>query len=111
MRVAEHALAHDAHVLGELRLRVEAAPGVVEVDVAAGVEAPVLGGAELVEQRRLAEGRIRLEERGLRPPPAGREEPLSRWSRLRAHRAQVRAYSVAVAAGAGISHTPLAQIS
>src|ERR1700709_170994 len=99
MRVAEHALAHEAHVHGELRLRVEAAAGVVEVDVGARVEAPVLGGAELVEQGPLAEGRIRLRENGLRPAAVGREEPLSRWSRLRTHRAQLRAYSAPVAAG------------
>src|SRR3954469_16302874 len=111
MRVAEHALAHDAHVLGQLRIRVQTAARVVEIDVPAGVEAPVLGSAELVEQRRLAEGRTRPDEGGLRLILVGREVRLSPWRRLRAHRAQVGAYSVAVAPGRGISHAPLAQIS
>ena len=78
VRVAEDGLAQQAQVLVELRLRVQAAAGVVEVDVAARVEAPVLGCAQLVE-RRPSRGR-RGSRRGTRPPPrlAGRLEGIPR---------------------------------
>jgi hypothetical protein len=49
VRVAEDAAAEQLEVLGELRLGVEPGAGVVEVDVAAGVEAREVGAAELVE--------------------------------------------------------------
>jgi hypothetical protein len=49
VRVAEDAAAQQLEVLRELRLGVEAGAGVVEVDVAAGVEAREVGAAELVE--------------------------------------------------------------
>ncbi len=92
VRVAVDRLAQDAQVLGELRFRVQAAAGVVEVDVAARVEAPVLGGAELVEHRRLAEGGVRRVERRLRLRLAGRQE-LRRGRELR------RAHGVPVLIG------------
>ncbi|HEY6016212.1 MAG TPA: hypothetical protein VIU16_05445 [Gaiellaceae bacterium] len=49
MRVAEDAAAQKLEVLGQLRLGVEPGAGVVEVDVAAGVEARVVGAPQLVE--------------------------------------------------------------
>jgi hypothetical protein len=52
VRVAVDRVAQQRQVLLELRLRVQAAAGVVEVDLAALVEAPVLRRAQLVEQRR-----------------------------------------------------------
>ena len=73
MRVAVDAAAQHPHVLLELRLGVQAAAGVVEVDVAGGVEASVLGGAELVEA---VEARVRLEERRLRLGQPGRSVAL-----------------------------------
>ena len=112
MRVAEDGLAQHAQMLVDLRLRVEAPSGVIEIDVTVGVEAPVLRRAELVEHGRLREGRVSSEERGLRLWPAGREEPLLRWSRDQFEGgAHVRQAAVWVAGMFGTSHAPWAQIS
>ena len=99
----------------------------------ARIETPVLGCAELVEDGRLAERRVRLEEGGLRPAPVGRTgtalalEWIARSQRVAPGPrfapphptatdrlpgpAHLLAYSVAGAFGAGISHAPWAQIS
>ena len=53
MRVAEHGALQQLHVLAQLRGGEEPAAGVVQVHVAALVEALVLGAAKLLEQRRL----------------------------------------------------------
>jgi len=47
--VAEHIRAQQLDVLAELRVGVEAGPGVVEVDVTARVEAGEVAAAQLVE--------------------------------------------------------------
>ncbi len=53
-------------MLLDLRVGVQTPAGVVEIDVSPrGVQPPVLGGAQLVEDRRLAVGRRRREERRL----------------------------------------------
>jgi hypothetical protein len=51
VRVAEDVLAQELEMLSELRVGVEAGAGVVEIDMSTGVEARVLGAAELVERR------------------------------------------------------------
>jgi hypothetical protein len=38
-------------MLGQLRIRVQASAGVVEVDVAAGVQAPIFATPEFIEDR------------------------------------------------------------
>jgi hypothetical protein len=64
VRVAEDAGAEELEVLVELRLAVEAGARVVEVDVAAGVEAGEVGAAKLGEL--LARGCRGVGERRLR---------------------------------------------
>jgi len=49
VRVAEHALPEEREVLGELGIGVETGAGVVEVDVAARVQAAILATPKLVE--------------------------------------------------------------
>jgi hypothetical protein len=53
MRIPEDARPQQLEVLAQLRLGVEPRARVVEVDVAAGVEARILAAAELGELRRL----------------------------------------------------------
>ena len=74
-RVAQHLL-----VRLELGGRVEAAAGVVEIDVAGDVEASVVGRAKLVDDGGLAEGRIGFQEGGLGRAPARRRVGRERWS-------------------------------
>ena len=62
MRVAEHLFVQKRRVFPYLRVGVEAAAGVVEVDRAESVEPPVLGRAQRVEGRRGRVGRIALEK-------------------------------------------------
>jgi hypothetical protein len=52
-------------VLAELGVGVEACAGVVEIDVAAGVEAGEVAAAELVEDCGVAVARVRAPERRL----------------------------------------------
>ena len=65
MRVAEHAAREQPHVLAQLRVGIEAAAGVVEIDVPVGVQAREFCAAQLVERRRRRVVRVIAEERGL----------------------------------------------
>jgi hypothetical protein len=99
VRVAVDAVPHDPQMLLELRLCVEAAAGVVEIDVAAGVEASVLRAAKLVEDRGSAEGRMRVAEHGLRLGQCRRVEG------LRGGEGSDGGHQALTASGAG-SHSP-----
>ena len=66
VRVAEHVLAQQRHVLDQLRLGVQPAAGVVEVDVAASVQAREVAAAELVEHGRVVVARMVASKRGFR---------------------------------------------
>ena len=54
MRVAEHVRVENVRVFADLRRGMQAAAGVVEVDMPLGIEPPVLDATQGVERRRLA---------------------------------------------------------
>jgi len=56
VRIAQDALLQELLVAADLRLRVQAAARVVEVDVAEAIEARVIGGAQLVDRHGGGEG-------------------------------------------------------
>ena len=82
--VAEDARPQQLEMLRQLRLRVEPGAGVVEVDVAGGVEPREVGGAELVEHRGGGVAGMLPAERLLRRVRCcERRHPLLSWPRLR----------------------------
>ena len=71
MGVSEHLLAQELAVGVDLGSTVQSAAGVVEVDVAGGVEPAVLATPELRERARRVEARVRRQEGLLRGIESG----------------------------------------
>ena len=63
MRIAKHGALEQRRMLGQLRARVKAPAGVVEVHVAVAIEASEFGPAKLVELPVVAVARVLAPER------------------------------------------------